>query len=88
MTQSIRAIYHDGNLHLLDPVDLQEGEEIQVMILSDRDRVLAALGDLVVQMPGNGEDVDEEALAHEIEEGFRGQLPLSESIIQERLEGP
>lgn len=37
MSQSIRAVYHDGQLRLLDPVDLAEGQEIQVMIVSGED---------------------------------------------------
>lgn len=89
MSQPIRAVYSEGQLRLLDPVDLSEGEEIQLMILSDEERVLAALGDLLVEIPDPmGEDVDEDALAHEIEEGFRGQPPLSDTIIEERREGP
>jgi predicted DNA-binding antitoxin AbrB/MazE fold protein len=29
---SIRAIYQNGQLRLLDPIDLQEGEEVSVQI--------------------------------------------------------
>jgi hypothetical protein len=36
----------------------------------------------------SGEQVDEEALAREIEEGFQGQPPLSDTIIEERRNGP
>jgi hypothetical protein len=32
--------------------------------------------------------IDEEALMLEIEEGFRGQPLLSDTIIEERREGP
>ena len=89
MSQPIRAVHHQGNLRLLDPVDLSEGQEIQVVILSDRDRARAALGDLLVEFPDpTGEDIDEEALLREIREAFRGQPPLSETIIEERREGP
>ncbi len=89
MLQPIRAVYHAGQLRLLDPVDLSEGEEIQLMILSESDRVLAVLGDLLVKVPdSSSENVDEAALAQEIEQGFQGQSPLSETILQERLEGP
>jgi len=42
-----------------------------------------------VQMPDpTDDDFDEEAVAREIEEAFRGQPPLSETIIEERREGP
>jgi predicted DNA-binding antitoxin AbrB/MazE fold protein len=89
MSQPIRAVYSDGQLRLLDPVDLSEGEEIQLMILSDEERVLAALDDLLVEIPkSTGEDFDEEILARGIEEGFRGQPPLSDTIIEERHDGP
>ncbi len=89
VSQPIRAVYHDGQLRLLDPVDLSEGQEIQLMILSDAEMVRAALGDLLVdRMALSDDDIDEEALAHEIEEAFRGQSPLSDDIIAERREGP
>jgi predicted DNA-binding antitoxin AbrB/MazE fold protein len=89
MSQPIRAVYNNGQLRLLDPVDLSEGEQIQLMILSQEERVLSALGDLLIQIPSpTGDDIDEDALADEIEEGFRGQPPLSETIIEARREGP
>jgi predicted DNA-binding antitoxin AbrB/MazE fold protein len=89
ISQPIRAVYHEGQLRLLDPVNLSEGEEIQFMILSDEERVLAALGDLLVEIPdATGEDADEEELARAIEEGFRGQPSLADTIIEERRDGP
>jgi hypothetical protein len=60
-----------------------------VLILSEEDRVRAALGDLVVPCAATAEeDVDEEALAQEVEEGCRGQVPLSDAILEERRAGP
>jgi predicted DNA-binding antitoxin AbrB/MazE fold protein len=89
MSQPIRAVYKSGQLWLLDPVYLTEGQEICVLILSEEERVRAALGELVVPCAVSAEDnVDEEALAREVEEGFRGQLPLSDTILEERREGP
>jgi predicted DNA-binding antitoxin AbrB/MazE fold protein len=88
MSQPIRAIYKGGQLRLLEPVNLVEGQEIRVMILSEREQVRAALGDLLVEVPDDAQDIDETSLAQEIETGFKGQSPLSESIIQERREGP
>lgn len=88
MSQPIRAVYKEGQLRLLDPVDLMEGQEIQLTILSDEERVRAALGDLLVSVPDPTDGtVDEELLAQEIEEGFRGQS-LSDAIIEERRESP
>jgi predicted DNA-binding antitoxin AbrB/MazE fold protein len=89
MSQPVRAVYKGGQLWLLDPVHLTEGQEIRVLILSEEDRVRAALGDLVVPYSApTEEDVHEEALVREVEEGFRGQPQLSETILEERREGP
>jgi predicted DNA-binding antitoxin AbrB/MazE fold protein len=89
MSQPIRAIYSEGRLHLLDAVDLAEGQEIELTIRSDRERVRAVLGDLLLVLPDlSQEDIDEAALAQEIEAGFAEQPPLSETIIEERREGP
>jgi predicted DNA-binding antitoxin AbrB/MazE fold protein len=84
MSQPIRAVYKSGQLRLLEPVNLVEGQEIQVVILSEKEQVRAALGDLLVEVPDDAQDIDETSLAQEIENGFKGQSPLSESIIQER----
>jgi hypothetical protein len=73
---------------LLEPVDLSEGQEIQLMILSDEERLQAVLGDLLVNIPDHAGNIDEDVLAREIEEGFQGQRPLSDTIIEERHEGP
>jgi predicted DNA-binding antitoxin AbrB/MazE fold protein len=87
-SQPLRAIYREGQLRLLDPVKLSEGQEIQLMILSDEERVLAALSDLLVYIADfSNETIYENSLVREIEEGFRGQPPLSDTIIQERREG-
>lgn len=88
MSQALRAIYTNGAIRLLDPVDLTDGQEIHVVILSEAERVTAALGDLLVAFPpAPPDDVDEASLLHEIEAGFAGQPPLSDTIIQERHEG-
>lgn len=91
MVQSIRAVYQNGQLRLLDPVELDEGQEVELMILSEREKLRSALGDLLVHIDideTTGDEVDEAALLREIEDGFRGQVPLSQAIIDERNEGP
>ena len=89
MSQPIRAVYKGGWLWLLDSVHLTEGQEIHMLILSEEDRVRAALGDLVVPLSTAAEeDINEEALARQVEAGFRGQPPLSETILEERRAGP
>ncbi len=88
MSQTVRAIYGAGQLHLLEPVDLAEGQEIQVLILSKNDRARIALGDLLAEAPISSHDtLDEAALLREIEEELKGHS-LSSAIIEERLTGP
>jgi predicted DNA-binding antitoxin AbrB/MazE fold protein len=89
MSQTIRAVYNDGNLRLLDEVQLAEGQEVHLVILSDRERVGAALGDLLMKWPDPGDvDIDEAALLKELADAFRGLPPLSKEIIAERRAGP
>ena len=89
MVQSIRAIYENGQLRLLDPVDLTEGQQVSIAFVSDRERTQAALSDLLVHRDESlADDLDESALLREIESAFQGQPSLSETIIQERREGP
>ncbi len=63
MPQSVRAVYDNGALRLLDEVQLTEGQQVYVEILSEKERVRAALGDLVTDIPDpGGEEIDEAAL--------------------------
>jgi predicted DNA-binding antitoxin AbrB/MazE fold protein len=88
VSQAIRAIYTDGQLHLLDPIELTEGQQVQLVILSDRERILAALGDLLAHIPNStDDDVDETTLLNEIEADLRGKPTISDAIIQESREG-
>lgn len=95
MGQTIRAVYSDGQLKPLEPVELAEGQEVHLTILSEQERARAALGDLLVDAPRPSietfdelNELDDEALLKEIEEGFKGVPSLSEAIIEERREGP
>ena len=87
MDVQLRAIYKDGQLRLLDPVDLVNDQEVKLVILDERALVRAALGDLVVDDLPGADDIDETALMAEIEAGFAGAT-LSDLIIEERQEGP
>ncbi len=88
-SEAIRAVYEAGQLRLLDPVDLVEGQEIQLLILSEPARVQVALRDLLVaRLQRADEEVDEAALLRDIEEAFQGQALLSETILHERHQGP
>lgn len=89
MSRPIRAIYSRGRLRLLDPVSLSEGQEVQLVILSEEEREHSTLEDMVVDVREmEGEEIDEEALIREIEAAFRGQASLSSDIIEERRHGP
>lgn len=89
MVQAVRAIYEQGWLRLLDPVHLIEGQEIHVMLLSERERARVALDDLLVQYePLSVEEVDEAKLLEDIDAALQGKPPVSEAMIQERREGP
>lgn len=90
MAQTIRAIYEQGHLRPLEPIELTEGQEVQVTILSDRERVRAVLGDLLVERTDEdemGDDIDEEALMRQIDSELKG-VTVSDAIIEERREGP
>jgi predicted DNA-binding antitoxin AbrB/MazE fold protein len=87
MSQSIRAVYSKGQLRPLDPVNLSEGQEVQLVIVAERERVRTALGDLLVDYSDLTDDldiIDEDAMMREIDAEFQGQPPLSETIIEER----
>ena len=90
MSQILEVIYRDGHLHPVNPISLSEGQTLHIMILTEKEVVERALGDLLVK-PSSlplDETIDEEALMRDIEEAFRGQRPLSEDIIEERRNGP
>ena len=89
MARAVRAVYEQGWLRLLDPVNLIEGQEVHVMLLSERERASAALDYLLVQYylePLN--EIDEAKLLAEIDAAMEGKPPISDAIIEERREGP
>lgn len=89
MAHAIRAVYEQGWLRLLEPVNLIEGQEIHVMLVSERERARAVLEDLLVQYAAEPvEEIDETKLLAEIDAAMRGQPPISDVIIEERREGP
>lgn len=89
MAKAVRAVYEQGRLRLLDEVNLREGQEIHLMLLSEREQACAALDDLLVWYePEPLENVDEAKLLAEIDAAMQGKPPLSDAIIEERREGP
>ena len=88
MIHSVRAVYQNGQLRLLDPVDLTEGQEVELTIQSQQEKLRSALGDLLVEiMEPVDEPIDEQELLLAIEQDFRGHAPLSQTIIDERNTG-
>jgi len=89
MVTPIRAVYEDGHLKLLDSINLTEGQEIDILILTERERGVVALEKLAISLPHvDTEDIDEEALLKEIDEAYHGKPSVSDAIIEERREGP
>ncbi len=89
MSQPMRAVYEGGRLRLLGPVDLDEGQEVGLIILSEQDQVRHALSDLLVHAPEPGDaPEDEAALIQEIDAAVAGIPPVSAAIIEERRTGP
>ncbi len=92
--EAIEAIYRDGQLRLLDPVDLAEGQRVRVTIQavveewSEEEHLRAVLGDMV-RLPNPDDDKDAwvELMVDEIDQAYQGEPPLSEVIIQDRGEG-
>ena len=85
MSHPVRAVYDRGSLRLLDEVQLAEGQEVHLVILSEQERVDAALGDLLIKAPElDMGDIDVTALREKVADAFRGTPPLSEDIIAER----
>lgn len=83
---SVRAVYHDGQLKLLDPIDLSEGQEVRLHILSDeQNRVREALSE-DHSRESNASELDEITLQREIDEATQG-ITLSDLVIEERHTG-
>ena len=96
MVQDVRAIYEGGRLRPLDPVALAEGEQVRLTILSQRERVRAARGDVLAAPALEATDARDDAASlaqAEIDAAWTamaagGHAPASEAIMQERRYGP
>jgi predicted DNA-binding antitoxin AbrB/MazE fold protein len=88
MTDHVEAIYENGQLRLLTPVKLTNGQRVQVAIesLPSDEALRNALGDLVSHWPdpSDNQDAELENLADEIDHALQGSKPLSEIIIEDR----
>ena len=91
VAQPIRAVYEHGQLRLLDPVDWAEGQEVQITAISEREQTRLALKDMLVHYDDDATqepEIDEVALRAEIANAMLGKPPISDSIIEERRNGP
>ena len=43
MTKVVKAVYRNGVLELLEPVDLEEGEEVYIVLKTSRERLAQRL---------------------------------------------
>lgn len=87
MTAPLRAVYKDGYLRLIDPIHLQDNQEVKIVILDEHALVRAALGDLVTDAPVDPIEIDEATLTEIVEAGFF-HTTLSDIILEERNQGP
>ena len=87
MAQHARAIYENGMLRLLDKVDFQEGQTVELVLQTPREKVRAILKDMLMDIPDDGEDdIDEEALLARMDAESNG-VTLSDIIIEDREQG-
>jgi predicted DNA-binding antitoxin AbrB/MazE fold protein len=88
MLKTIKAVYEGGQFRPLEAVELADGQQVQLMIASEREAVRLALGDLVAppaydQMTAE-DNSDDDAALREIEQELGDHPSLSSLIIQER----
>jgi predicted DNA-binding antitoxin AbrB/MazE fold protein len=84
---SIRAIYRNGQLQPLDPVELTDGQEVRIQILDEHSRVIEALSELLVQTEEIVEEpFDEAKLQREIDAVTQG-ITISDLVIEDRRTG-
>jgi predicted DNA-binding antitoxin AbrB/MazE fold protein len=92
MTTPVRAVYKDGQLHLLDPVDLAEGQKVNVIIAPENETGELSFDEIDARLRAAGLlleiDVPEDAVELTPEERadvgrrFLGDRP-SEALIDE-----
>ena len=90
MAELIRAIYEHGRLRPLDPVSLTEGQEIRLALLSEREQVRIALSDLLGAQGSSApaDSLDEHAMATQLDVELKGNVSVSDAILEERRQGP
>jgi predicted DNA-binding antitoxin AbrB/MazE fold protein len=81
----VRAVYHDGIMQLLDPVDLPDGQQLKIRIEPDteNDALRAALRDLVTR-PDLSDNSDAWIETGAVAEALSSGHSLSEIVTEER----
>jgi predicted DNA-binding antitoxin AbrB/MazE fold protein len=89
MATIIRAVYEHRQLRPLDPLPLADGQEVRLLVLSEREQARSALAEMLVPVTAEpAEEMDEAALVATIDAAQQGTLPVSEALLAERREGP
>lgn len=88
--RTIPAIYENGHLRLLEPVDWSEGQRvtIQVTPISEDELLRIVLADMDIYWHNPHADSNPwlEDMAEEIRNAYTGDKPLSQIIIEDRGE--
>jgi predicted DNA-binding antitoxin AbrB/MazE fold protein len=87
MEHRVRAVYEQGYLRLLEPIDLQEGDEVSLLILPENEQTRWLLKDLLVSTNEPLDEIDDDTLQQQIDAATRG-VSLSDAVIEDRREGP
>ena len=81
---SVRAVYRQGHLQLLDPVNLTEGQQVQLQIVEAETPLKMLIADMLSPFEGIADEVDEAALMQELDQQLLGKRPLSDIILEDR----
>jgi len=81
---SVRAVYHQGHLQLLDPVNLTEGQQVQLQIVEAETPLKMLIADMLSPFEGIAGEIDEAALMQELDQQLLGKRPLSDIILEDR----
>lgn len=68
----VRAIYQDGNLQLLDHVQLENGQEVQLHIVERTITTRDLIGDLLSTFDLELDEIDEQAIQKDLDEAMLG----------------
>jgi len=84
----LRLVYENGVFRPVQPVDYQDGQEINVSVLSAREQSRLLLGDLLEPIPEDSDvdAMDEQAMMARLHASFKEGTTLSDSVFEDREE--